>query len=227
MTMRDVTEVSDRAAAIDNAKAHLDATAMRLADAQRVRDAATAAREVFGFDPIGTISAKVRLKILLAEEACEEAEAALAACVRVHTGAHVQWSTLERAARRARQIACTRQALADAQALTARLDADLADRVATAGVLGVVDGGAHPRAVAQQLVHTLEFTLRELEPPPPAPVPVPPGKTCIRVLERFQDGQRNWHHATYAGQALGPIDLDAPDAAEAIEKGWAVEVPEV
>ena len=129
-----------------------------------------------------------KLRILEAEARLEEADARWQECLGVHAAARTMWETLVRRAYVARELVLDRSVLTAAQALEAQLRAGLADRQATAQLLGCVDSGAHPHAHAVALVQALEYQCRQLDPPPPASPPPPrPGTVRLRCTKTFHD----------------------------------------
>ena len=119
-----------------------------------------------------------------------------------------------------REIARTRAALVAAQALAADLQAGLADRQAVAQQLGCADSGSHPSAHAGVFVQALDAHLKQLAPPTPAPTPPPPpGSVRVQAIVEFQNAVERWRH-----QRGTVVCLPAAEAAQVIEKGWAVPV---
>lgn len=214
---------TDLTVAIANTRAHLEATTEHRKAAQRVYDEARAARDALGYETAGT-AAKVKLRILRAEDALEEAEARLGECRRIAEVAHTQWATLVRQAYRARHQARLEAARVTAQALVAALAEDAADHQAVAQQLGVVEPDGHPQAIAAQMVRALDTELRTLTRPPTAGPPVLAGQRRVKILVPFKDAEHVLHTPTYAGVPVGPEDLDEKDATEAISRGWAAPV---
>lgn len=128
-----------------------------------------------------------------------------------------EWGTLARAALLARGAAQFRLALGEAQAVHARLAEVRADRDGVLATLGLATGtGDHPATVT-----ALEHALRALTPPPAAAAPVRGGHRRVKVTQEFMDQSGSWHFADFHGQPLGPEDLVAENAEEAIRQGWA------
>ena len=200
--------------AIENARAHLDGCDARLADAARVRDAAHRVLASFPRVEAGR-AAKIKLAVLTAEAAVEEADARWQECVAVQAAAHSQWSTLLRRALADRQRARLAAAASSAQTLAAELQADLADRDAVAQALGVADSGEHPLQAARQLVAAIQYARRGLDPPVPSRPAPRPGTTRVKVREAFWD-----HDAAYGVRREQDMiyDIATPLLAEALAK---------
>jgi len=213
------TTDSSSAVAIANARQHLDGCEARLVEATRVRDEAH--RALASFPPVEAgRAAKIKLAVLTAEAAVDEADARWQECGTVHAAARTMWETLVRQAYVAREIARVRAALATTQTLATDLRAGLVDRQAVARQLGVVDSGSHPAAHVVPFVEALEAHLRQLDPPPPGPTPPPPpGQVRVRALVHFSDAVERWRH-----EPNTVVCLPADEAKQVIEKGWAVPV---
>jgi hypothetical protein len=210
----------DRTTAIENAATHLRVTAASLETALRTRDAAQATLvAAAGYREAGR-NAKAKLATLRAEDELERAALRVTECEKVNAAARMMWETLVRQAYVAREIARTQAALTAAQALATALHAGLADRQATAQLLGCVDSGSHPAAHAAAFTEALAAHLRHLDPPPPAPTPPPPpGFVRLLTVAEFLDAREQWRH-----QAGTIVTLPADEAAQVVKRGWATVV---
>jgi hypothetical protein len=211
---------TDSNSAIDNAAAHMRVTAASLDTAVDTRTAAeTELAAAVGYQEAGR-NAKAKLKVLHAEDALEAATLRVTECERVHAAARMQWETLMRRAFVDREVSATRAMLAQVRALMADCATRLADRQATAQLLGVCDSGGHPHAAARAFVEALERYLHQLDPPPPAPNPPPPrGQVRVRALVYFSDAVERWRHDPDT-----VFCLPEAEARWVIERGWATEV---